>query len=213
MTRGRAILGIGPGERVGNEPYGVDWSKPVARFEEALATIRALWDSKGLLVKRDSPFFHSMTRSSTCRRTRESGLRSGSRRMAPHAAGDRAVWRRVVPQVRTPAAGLRQAAGDHSDRRLRRRSRSDVHHAGVLGAGHGRAEPCRPRLHHGQDLGAQRSRRVPLSVVKGMVLNGTVDDMPDQAAEWRDDGVRYTVVVNFSLADGAEPQAAVICVR
>jgi phthiodiolone/phenolphthiodiolone dimycocerosates ketoreductase len=39
MTRGRAILGIGPGERVGNEPYGVDWSKPVARFEEALATL------------------------------------------------------------------------------------------------------------------------------------------------------------------------------
>jgi alkanesulfonate monooxygenase SsuD/methylene tetrahydromethanopterin reductase-like flavin-dependent oxidoreductase (luciferase family) len=57
MTRGRAILGIGPGERVGNEPYGVDWSKPVARFEEALATIRALWDSKGELVNRDSPFF------------------------------------------------------------------------------------------------------------------------------------------------------------
>ena len=35
LTRGRAILGIGTGEREGNEPYGVDWSKPVARFEEA----------------------------------------------------------------------------------------------------------------------------------------------------------------------------------
>src|ERR1700754_2260956 len=57
MTRGRAILGIGPGERVGNEPYGVDWSKPVARFEEALATIRALWNSNGELVSRDSPYF------------------------------------------------------------------------------------------------------------------------------------------------------------
>ena len=45
LTRGRAILGIGPGEREGNEPYGVDWSKPVARFEEAMATIRALWGS------------------------------------------------------------------------------------------------------------------------------------------------------------------------
>ena len=42
---------------MGNEPYGVDWSKPVARFEEALATIRALWNSKGELVNRDSPFF------------------------------------------------------------------------------------------------------------------------------------------------------------
>ena len=57
MTRGRAILGIGTGEREGNEPYGVDWSKPVARFEEAMATIRALWNSKGELVNRESPFF------------------------------------------------------------------------------------------------------------------------------------------------------------
>ena len=57
LTRGRAILGIGPGEREGNEPYGVDWSKPVARFEEAMATIRALWDSGGELVNRDSPYF------------------------------------------------------------------------------------------------------------------------------------------------------------
>jgi alkanesulfonate monooxygenase SsuD/methylene tetrahydromethanopterin reductase-like flavin-dependent oxidoreductase (luciferase family) len=57
MTRGRAILGIGTGERVGNEPYGVDWSKPVARFEEALATIRALWNSNGQLVNRDSEWF------------------------------------------------------------------------------------------------------------------------------------------------------------
>ena len=56
LTRGRAILGIGPGEREGNEPDGVDWSKPVARFEEAMATIRALWDSGGELVNRDSPY-------------------------------------------------------------------------------------------------------------------------------------------------------------
>jgi phthiodiolone/phenolphthiodiolone dimycocerosates ketoreductase len=57
LSRGRAILGIGVGEREGNEPYGVDWTKPVARFEEALATIRALWNSNGELVSRDSPFF------------------------------------------------------------------------------------------------------------------------------------------------------------
>jgi len=57
LSRGRAILGIGTGERAGNEPYGVDWTKPVARFEEALATIRALWNSRGELVNRDSPFF------------------------------------------------------------------------------------------------------------------------------------------------------------
>src|ERR1700757_4121820 len=57
LTRGRFILGIGTGEREGNEPYGVDWSKPVAPFEEAMATIRALWDSNGELVNRDSPYF------------------------------------------------------------------------------------------------------------------------------------------------------------
>lgn len=57
LTKGRAILGIGTGEREGNEPYGVEWSTPVARFEEAMATIRALWDSKGTLVDRDSPYF------------------------------------------------------------------------------------------------------------------------------------------------------------
>ena len=55
LTRGRA--GIGPGKREGNQPYGVEWTKPVARFEEAMATIRALWDSGGELVCRDSPFF------------------------------------------------------------------------------------------------------------------------------------------------------------
>jgi phthiodiolone/phenolphthiodiolone dimycocerosates ketoreductase len=57
LTRGRAILGIGVGEREGNEPYGVEWTKPVARFEEAIATIRALWDSAGEPVSRDSPYF------------------------------------------------------------------------------------------------------------------------------------------------------------
>src|SRR6202020_540429 len=57
LSRGRAILGIGTGEREGNEPYGVDWTRPVARFEEAMATIRALWNSGGQLVNRDSPYF------------------------------------------------------------------------------------------------------------------------------------------------------------
>jgi phthiodiolone/phenolphthiodiolone dimycocerosates ketoreductase len=57
LSRGRAILGIGTGEREGNEPYGVDWTRPVARFEEAMATIRALWNSKGQLINRDSEFF------------------------------------------------------------------------------------------------------------------------------------------------------------
>jgi phthiodiolone/phenolphthiodiolone dimycocerosates ketoreductase len=43
----------------------------------------------------------------------------------------------------------------------------------------------------------EKASQVPLSVVKGMVLNGAVDDVLGQAAEWRDYGVRYIVVVNF----------------
>ncbi len=57
LTKGRALLGIGVGEREGNEPYGVDWNKPVARFEEAIATIRALWSSGGEPINRDSAYF------------------------------------------------------------------------------------------------------------------------------------------------------------
>jgi len=57
LTRGRAILGIGVGEREGNEPYGVKRTKPVAELEEAIATIRTLWDSAGEPVTRDSPYF------------------------------------------------------------------------------------------------------------------------------------------------------------
>ena len=57
LTRGRAMLGIGVGERESNEPYGVEWTKPVARVEEAIATIRALWNSAGEAVSRASPYF------------------------------------------------------------------------------------------------------------------------------------------------------------
>jgi phthiodiolone/phenolphthiodiolone dimycocerosates ketoreductase len=57
LTRGRAILGIGTGERENNAPYGVPWDRPVARFEEAVAVIRRLWDSGGRPVTRPSAFF------------------------------------------------------------------------------------------------------------------------------------------------------------
>jgi phthiodiolone/phenolphthiodiolone dimycocerosates ketoreductase len=57
LTRGKARLGIGVGERASNEPYGIDFSKPVGRLAEALATIRVLWDSDGVPVTRDSEWF------------------------------------------------------------------------------------------------------------------------------------------------------------
>jgi phthiodiolone/phenolphthiodiolone dimycocerosates ketoreductase len=39
--------------------------------------------------------------------------------------------------------------------------------------------------------------KVPLPVVKGMMLHGTPDEVLEQAAVWRDHGVRHIVVVNF----------------
>jgi phthiodiolone/phenolphthiodiolone dimycocerosates ketoreductase len=43
----------------------------------------------------------------------------------------------------------------------------------------------------------EKASLVPLSVVKPMILNGTSKEVLEQAAEWRDHGVRYLVVVNF----------------
>ena len=47
LTRGRAILGIGNGERENTAPYGIPFTKRVARLEEALTIIRKLWESRG----------------------------------------------------------------------------------------------------------------------------------------------------------------------
>src|SRR5208337_4102256 len=47
LSRGRFILGVGSGETENTVPYGFDFSKPVARCEEALQVIRLLWEGKG----------------------------------------------------------------------------------------------------------------------------------------------------------------------
>lgn len=57
LSRGRAILGIGNGERENTEPYGIPFTKRVARLEEALAIIRLLWSSKGEPVDFDGSFW------------------------------------------------------------------------------------------------------------------------------------------------------------
>lgn len=57
LSRGRAILGIGAGEGMNQLPYGVVADRRVAMFEEGVATIRALWESGGEPVSRDSEFF------------------------------------------------------------------------------------------------------------------------------------------------------------
>jgi len=45
FTKGRAILGIGAGEGENIVPYGMDFSKPASKFEEALTIIRLLWEN------------------------------------------------------------------------------------------------------------------------------------------------------------------------
>lgn len=57
LTKGRAILGIGAGEGMNQTPYGLSADRLVSRFEEAIATIRALWNSGGRPVSRDSAYF------------------------------------------------------------------------------------------------------------------------------------------------------------
>ncbi|MDG4668480.1 LLM class flavin-dependent oxidoreductase [Mycobacterium sp. 236(2023)] len=47
LSKGRFVLGLGSGESENIEPYGFDFDRPVARFEEALHVIRLLWDSDG----------------------------------------------------------------------------------------------------------------------------------------------------------------------
>jgi phthiodiolone/phenolphthiodiolone dimycocerosates ketoreductase len=58
MTKGRAILGIGNGERENTEPYGMPFTRRVGRLEEALTIIRMLWESRGEPVRFDGPTWH-----------------------------------------------------------------------------------------------------------------------------------------------------------
>lgn len=46
LTKGRAILGIGNGERENTAPYGMPFVKRVGRLEEALEIMTRLWESR-----------------------------------------------------------------------------------------------------------------------------------------------------------------------
>jgi phthiodiolone/phenolphthiodiolone dimycocerosates ketoreductase len=241
LTRGRAILGIGPGEREGNEPYGVDWSKPVARFEEAMATIRALWNSGGELVNRDSPYFP---------------LRNALFDLPPYRGKWPEIWiaghgPRMLRAVgrygdaffpsfphlpvdyKQRLDAVRAAASDAGRDPMSilpaiqmfvvtGRTRDDVDEAlqsemvrafGLnasdevfvrhgtehpLGAGFSGAQDLLP---HGMDEQTALSHvaAVPSSLLREILLNGTPDEVIDQAAEWRDCGVRYLAVMNAGV--------------
>jgi phthiodiolone/phenolphthiodiolone dimycocerosates ketoreductase len=239
LTRGRAILGIGPGEREGNEPYGVDWSKPVARFEEAMATIRALWGSGGQLVNRDSPYFPLRNALFDLPPYRgkwpEIWIGAHGPRMLraagrygdgyfpgfPHRPQDYAQRLEVVraaasdagrdPMSIIPAVWLVVVTG---------RSRDDVDEAldseiikslGLLVSDedfrrHGAQHPLGVGFSGAQDvLPFNIDEQTALSHVAQIppalwetTLNGTPDEVIEQAAHWRDCGVRYMVLTNVS---------------
>jgi phthiodiolone/phenolphthiodiolone dimycocerosates ketoreductase len=240
LTRGRAILGIGTGEREGNEPYGVDWTKPVARFEEAMATIRALFDSNGQLVNRDSPYFP--LRNALFDLPRYKGtwpqiwiaahgprmLRAVGRYADgyfPGFAHTPQEYAQRLEAVRTaasdagrdpmaivPAMWIMVVTG-RSRAEVDEALDSEVIRAGALNAPdefyarHGAQHPLGAGFTGAQDLLPQDMdeqtalsyiKTIPKSLVRDMVLTGTPDDVIEQAAVWRDHGVRYLVVANVS---------------
>ena len=239
LARGRAILGIGTGERAGNEPYGVDWSRPVARFEEALATIRALWVSQGELVSRDSPYFplreavfdlppykgrwpQIWIAAHGPRMLRATGRYADGwfpayGRPQDYACGLQAVRSAASdagrdPMAVTPAALVGVVTGRTDD---------DVEEALDCDAAkmyglcqsaevfsrHGAQHPLGANFAGGQDIQPHRfdeqtalsyTAQVPVSLLKDVYLTGTADQVIDQAAAWRDHGVRHLVLVNVS---------------
>jgi phthiodiolone/phenolphthiodiolone dimycocerosates ketoreductase len=46
ITKGRAMLGLGSGERLNVEPYGMDFRNPVGKLEEGLQIIKLLWSTQ-----------------------------------------------------------------------------------------------------------------------------------------------------------------------
>ena len=241
LTRGRAVLGIGVGEREGNEPYGVDWTKPVARFEEAIATIRALWDSGGELVSRESPYFplHNAVFDLPPYRDKwpEIWISAHGPRMLRATGRYADAWfPGLVLRPKDYARGLeavRTAASDAGRDPtsitpanwlfvVTGRSRAEVDETlnsaaakamaltlpGEMWASHGVQHPLGEDFAGAQDLVPQTLdeqtvlsyiKRVPLSLLKEGLLTGTPEDVIDQAAEWRDHGLRYLVVCNVSI--------------
>jgi phthiodiolone/phenolphthiodiolone dimycocerosates ketoreductase len=240
LTRGRAILGIGVGEREGTEPYGVEWTKPVARFEEAIATIRTLWDSAGELITRDSPYFplrnatfalppyrgkwpeiwvaaHGPRMLRITGRYADAWVPFVISRPADYAGALEAVLAAASdagrdPMTIVPALNRAVVTG---------RSRDDVDEAldSVVIKASALAAPADAWARHGvqhpmgadfsgvQDLMPQTidqqtalsyTAKVPASLMKELTFNGTPDEVVDQVAQWRDQGLRYLLIINAS---------------
>jgi phthiodiolone/phenolphthiodiolone dimycocerosates ketoreductase len=238
LTGGRAILGIGTGEREGNEPYGVDWSKPVTRLEEALATIRALWNSGGELTSRDSPYFplHDAVFDLPPHKGKwpEIWVASHGPRMLKITGRYADAWVPALIARSDYTAGLDAVRSAASDARrdplsikgawagfaVVGRTRDDVDEAlssdaikstALLapadwwerhGVSHplglaGGATDILPQLIDEQTA-LSYTQQVPQSLLREGLLTGTPNDIIEQAAEWRDQGVRHITLGNIS---------------
>jgi phthiodiolone/phenolphthiodiolone dimycocerosates ketoreductase len=241
LTRGRAILGIGTGARTSNQPYGVDWSKPVARFEEAIATIRALWNSRGELVNRDSPFFplRNAVFDLPPYRGKWPDIWIGSRgpRMLRVTGRYADAWHPATMTLRPKdyAAALEtiRAAASDTGRDpmsitaaglffvMTGRTRDEVDEAldapamksfalnasAESWARHGATHPLGGQFTGAQDIIPHAfdeqtvlslTADVPPSLLKELLLTGTPNEVIEQVAEWRDQGMRYAVLGNLS---------------
>lgn len=240
LTRGRAILGIGVGEREGTEPYGIKRTKPVAEFEEALATIRALWNSGGEPVSRDSPYFplhDAMFALPPYRGKRpEIWVAAHGPRMLRSTGHYADAWVPFVlsrPTEYARALEAVRAAASNAGRDpmsiipainravVTGRSRDDVDEAlgSVVVKSSALAAPADTWARHGvehplgaafsgmQDLVPQNideqtmlsyTAKVPASLMRELVFNGTPNEVIDQMAEWRDRGLRYPLILNAS---------------
>jgi phthiodiolone/phenolphthiodiolone dimycocerosates ketoreductase len=240
LTRGRAILGIGVGERLGNEPYGVKRTKPVAEFEEAIATIRALWDSSGEPVSRDSPYFplddatfalppyrgkwpEIWVAAHGPRMLRITGRYADA--WVPFVLSRPTDYAHALEAVRTAAseAGRDPMSITPAINRfvVTGRTRADVDETldSVIVKSSALAAPADTWARHGvehplgaafsgmQDLVPQTideqtilsyTAKVPASLMKEVIFNGTPDEVIDQIAEWRDHGLRYLITLNAS---------------
>ena len=55
VSNGRMIMGIGGGEAMNTEPYGINWEKPVGRMRETMEIVKKLWREDG--VNYDGKFY------------------------------------------------------------------------------------------------------------------------------------------------------------
>ncbi|WP_024802771.1 LLM class flavin-dependent oxidoreductase [Nocardia sp. BMG51109] len=240
FTRGRAILGLGPGERENNAPYGVAWDTPVARFEEAVETIRVLWESGGEPVTRDSKFFplrDAVFDVPRYRGTRPELWIGGHGPRMLRAVGRYAdAWFPAYPQ--TPAqyrehlTAVRDAASNAgrdprsivpaamlfvitglSDDGIEEAVESVAARAfglcmsSEVWARHGVQHPLGDNFSGIQDLlphlldrdtVLSYAEKVSPAMVRDYCVVGKPDEIRDQIAVWRDHGLRYPVLVNFS---------------